>query len=497
MLATGVALGVSVVACVGVYLGLRYSLYREVDGFLIGEVHEFRAILTQKSNDDLKEIEQKIRAEIGSRSNNDLVFRLLDLRGNLLITSDSNDQFANPWNTANAPTELPGADVRFDTIDDDRPGMPYRVCSQRERLPVHGDVIIQAAYHFDRVSRSLAMTRVLCFAVLVITAVLSILGGRAVARSSMMPVVNITRIARQIDAKQLSTRVPLAGTNDELDTLADTLNNMLDRVQQSFRQIQQFTADAAHELRTPLTALRGSAEHALSQPRSEKQLRAVIEKSLEYYRLLSRVTDDLLLLARLNAGQEPLQFEEFSLNRAVDDVVDLYRPLAAEHNVELTWRADSDQVVVVGDSGKIRRVLSNLLDNSIKYMGGPGSIDLSLSQQNGMVSIVVNDTGPGIPPKDLPHLFERFYRGDRARTASGNAANRSAGLGLAICQSIVHAHGGEIAVESKTNRGTTVSVHLHSAGTASRPSREAKSRWFVAGPPNKNGPGTGTKADFQ
>lgn len=467
MLATGVALGVSVVACVGVYLGLRYSLYREVDSFLIGEVHEFRAILTQESDDDLKEVEQEIRAEIGSRSNNDLVFRLLDIQGNLLITSDSNDQFANPWSAANTPTRLSESDGRFETIDDDHVGMPYRVCSQRDHLPVHGEVTIQAAYRIDRVYRSLAMTRVLCLAVLVIAAVLSILGGRAVARSSMLPVVSITRIARQIDAKQLSTRVPLAGTNDELDTLANTLNNMLDRVQRSFRQIQQFTADAAHELRTPLTALRGSAEHALGQPRSEEQLRDVIEKSLEYYRLLGRVTDDLLLLARLDAGQEPLQFERFCLNKAVEDIVDLYRPLAVEHHVELNWQAGTDQVVIVCDSGKIRRVLSNLLDNSIKYMGGPGRIDLSLSQQNGIVHIVVNDTGPGISTKDLPHVFERFYRGDRARTASGNASKRSAGLGLAICRSIMEAHGGEIQIECPASRGTQVTVQLAAANVGS------------------------------
>lgn len=460
MLATGVALGVSVVVCVGVYLSLRYSLYREVDAFLEGEVHEFRAILTHESDDDLKEVEQEIRAEIGSRSNSDLVFRLLDSRGNLLITSDSNDRFANPWTAASGPLPSGDAETWFDMIDDAQLAAPYRICSQREQLAAHGDVIIQAAYRFDRVQRTLALTRILCLSVLVVAAALSIVGGRAVARASMLPVIRITKIARQISAKQLSTRIPLANTQDEIDHLASTLNDMLDRVERSFRQIQQFTADAAHELRTPLTALRGSAEHAIGKPRSEEQLRAVIEKSLEYYRLLGRVTDDLLLLARLDAGQEPLQFEQFNLNKAIEDVVDLYRPLAAEHDIDVNWNGKHGPLVVVGDSGKIRRVLSNLLDNSIKYLGREGKVELALEQRNGTVTIVVSDDGPGISPDDLPHVFERFYRGDRARTASGDAAMRSAGLGLAICQSIVHAHGGRIVVESPPNHGTAVSVYL-------------------------------------
>lgn len=467
LLATSVALGVSIVVCAGVYLGLHYALYREVDSFLEGEVHEFRAILTHEQDDNLQEIEKEIRAEIGSRSNTDLVFRLLDANGKLLITSDPKDRFSDPWDVLYASAESQPAVASFETIDVKELGTPYRICSQRERLQGHGEVVIQAAYRIDRVQRSLAVSRMLCVVVLAVAAALSIFGGRAVARGSLAPVVRITKAARQINAKKLSARVPLADTNDELDVLAQTLNEMLDRVEQSFRQIQQFTADAAHELRTPLTALRGSAEHALAQPRSEEQLRAVIEKSLEYYRLLGRVTDDLLLLARLDAGQEPLKFERFSLTKAVEDVVDLYRPLAAEHGIALDWQPQNGSVDIVGDSGKIRRMLSNLLDNSIKYMGGAGKVDLEVNHQNGMVSIIVRDSGPGISQNDLPHVFERFYRGDRARSASGNAARRSAGLGLAICQSIVHAHHGEIQVECPQGRGTTVTVRMASAALVS------------------------------
>lgn len=462
MLATIVALGVSVLVCVGVYLGLHYSLYREVDGFLVGEVHEFRAILTHEQDDGLQEIEKEIRTEIGSRNNTDLVFRLLDNSGNLLITSDPDDSFSDPWDISSIPAaSLPGV-ASFESIEVKESGAPFRVCSQRERMEDHGNVVIQAAYRIDRVQRSLAVSRMMCIAILAVAAALSVFGGRTVARGSLAPVVKMTKAARQINAKRLSARVPLAETNDELDALAQTLNEMLDRVEQSFRQIQQFTADAAHELRTPLTALRGTAEHALAQPRSEEQLRAVIEKSLEYYRLLGRVTDDLLLLARLDAGQEPLKFEPFSLTKAVEDVVDLYRPLAAENEIEMIHKLQNGPVFVMGDSGKLRRVLNNLLDNSIKYMGGNGKIEITLDQQDGMVSLMVSDTGPGISPEDLPHVFERFYRGDRSRNTSTDAPKRSAGLGLAICQSIVNAHCGEIVIGCEPGEGTAAIVRLPS-----------------------------------
>ncbi|GJQ24977.1 MAG: two-component sensor histidine kinase [Phycisphaerae bacterium] len=458
LLATGVTLGVSTLVCVGVYLALHFALYREVDSFLEGEVHEFRAILTHEQDDDLKEVEREIRAELGSRSNSDLVFRLLRTDGYLLITSDPNDRFPNPWKDSASKTPKASA-AWFETIEQPS-DPPYRISAQIEQLPVHGDVIIQAAYRLDRVQRSLAMCMVFCIAALVIATALAIIGGRAVARGSMAPVVRITKAARQISAQRLSTRVPLAGSHDELDALAQTLNDMLNRVERSFRQIQQFTADAAHELRTPLTALRGSAEHVLAQPRTESELRAVIEKSLEYYHLLGRVTDDLLLLARLDAGKEPLRFEQFSLSRAVDDVVDLYRPLADEHGIQLNCRRENGEVFVVGDSGKIRRVLNNLLDNSIKYMGGAGTVEVALVQEKSVVLLTVCDTGPGISPEDLPHVFERFYRSDRARSARRDAAMRSAGLGLAICRSIVHAHGGEISLECQTDQGTVVAIHL-------------------------------------
>lgn len=457
-LATSVTLGVCILVCLGLYVGLHLLLYREVDGFLMGEVHEFRAILTHESDDGLPEIETEIRAELGSRSNSDLAFRLLDGGGRLLITSLPDDRFPNPWPSA-IPEKSGGSDPSFETLDNVLPS-PYRICSERADIAPHGRVIVQAAYRVDRVQRSLSICRGLCIVAIAVAAGLSFAGGRAVAGRSLKPVVRMTQVARDISGQHLSDRVALSGTGDELDTLAQTLNDMLARVEQSFTQIRQFTADAAHELRTPLTALRGSAEHVLAQPRTAEQLRAVIEKSLEYYRLLGRVTDDLLLLARIDAGQEPLRIERFDLVPMIHDLVDLYRPLAAERGIDMSFWFDSPPVEIEGDSSKVRRVLNNVVDNAIKYMNGPGSVKVALAAEQEFVRIEVVDSGPGIPEKAISRIFERFFRLDAARTATRGAAERGAGLGLSICQSLVRLHGGRISLENGLPRGVKVTIQL-------------------------------------
>ena len=459
LLATFVTLGVCLLICVGVYTSLHVLLYREVDGFIEGEVHEFRAILTHEEDDDLAEIEREIRAELGSRRDSDLVFRLLDDAGNVLITSLPHDEFPNPW-PSSIPRNAAGLGASIETLESGTMASPYGVCSGRAQIIPHGSVIIQAAYRVDRVVRSLAICRVICIAAIALASALSFAGGREIARRSLAPVKSITESARAISAQRLSDRIPLTGAGDELDTLAQTLNDMLSRVESSFRQIQQFTADAAHELRTPLTALRGAAEHALAQPRTADQLGAVIEKSLEYYRLLGRVTDDLLLLARLDAGQEPLQRDTIDLVQMIDDLVELYRPLASEHGIRIVFNHEPCPGYVNGDPSKVRRVLSNVIDNAIKYMDQSGDVVISLNGDVNAARIDIIDDGPGIPSEVLPRVFERFFRVDSARTSDRDSARRSAGLGLSICQSLVRLHGGEISIQNRSGRGLRVTIYL-------------------------------------
>lgn len=454
---TAVTCSVCLILCVGLYIGLRLSLMGEVDRFLEGEVLEFRSILSE-ANDNLLEIEQDIRRELGSRLRNDLTFRLLDSHGRLLVTSDPDDRLPPQWMPPARDAEDESR-VVLETVPLAGLDYPARVCSRWVTLPDGSSCLAQATYLLDRVNNSLSIFRRACALALLLAALLAFVGGRWLANRSLVPVGRMANAARRIGAAgTLSERIDRTGTADELDRLAETLNEMLERIERQVRQIQQFTADAAHELRTPLAALRGGAEVALSRARTSEELRKVMEESIEHYVRLSRLTDDLLLLARADAGHLALHVEKFRLDRAVADVVDLYAPAAGEHGLDLRL-GESREVWIEGDSSRIRQLVGNILDNSIKYIGNGKRIDVSVAVENGRAALRVKDDGVGISPDEVDHVFDRFFRADKARV---HESSNGAGLGLAICQSIVKLHQGTIDLQSTPNIGTQVVVSMPS-----------------------------------
>lgn len=328
--------------------------------------------------------------------------------------------------------------------------------------PAGRKCIAQASYKLDQVNESLTTIRGICAVVLVVVLIVAILVGRFLARRSLRPVQSITATAERIGVRGLGERIPLAGTNDEIDRLATTLNKMLERIERFVRQMQQFTADASHELRTPLAALRGSAEVALSQKRSTDELRQTLEEGISQYERLQRVAEDLLLLTRLDAGEVVMRREAVVLCDSVADVVDLYAPLAEEKGLSLGIES-CDKAVVQGDDGRLRQVVGNLLDNSIKYTPPSGRISVSVAKAHGNARIQVKDSGIGIAANELSNVFNRFYRVDSSRSA---VTAPGTGLGLSICQSIVEAHGGSITIESTPMKGTCVTVLLPADGFA-------------------------------
>lgn len=448
--ATGITLTVSLLVCVVLYIGIRFSLYREVDAFLAGEIMEFRTILSAAGG-DLIEVQRRVRAELGSRQRGDLTFRLLAPDGKVLLTSDAMDALPNPWPVPPPPP----ADLLFQTEPGTSPGTPSRTCSQWVNSPDGTTRIVQATYLLDQVNASLSRFIEICVAALGAAAVLAVVGGRILAARSLRPVGTMATAARRISVENLADRLERSGTGDELDQLAETFNDMLTRLEKQVAQLHQFIADAAHELRTPLAALRGNAEVALSGRRPADELRAVLADAIEEYDRLSRIADDLLLLARADAGQKLIRSARFPLDRAVVDVVDLFSPEAEERGVSLIL-SDRNEIWIDGDDGRLRQMLSNLLDNAIKFTPDGGTVRVSQSTSNGMIELTVRDTGVGIAPEHLPHVFDRFYRADRARTHDGGGA----GLGLSICRTIVEAHGGDIRLTSRPGGGTTVSVRI-------------------------------------
>jgi heavy metal sensor kinase len=467
---TAITLLACVLLCAILYFGLRLAVIREVDGFLEGEVYEFRSILTEEDEaDEFPEVQREIRHELGSRLRGDLTFRLLDRTGRLLLSSDPQDPLPDPW--AMPPVgEMESASACLATFRVPRLRSSFRVCSHW--IALRGTpYVAQAAYLLNGMEDSLATFRHVCLAALLVVPVMALAGGYVLARRSLRPVETITRTARQIGAGQLSRRIARSGSGDELDRLAETLNDMLDRIEKHVHQMQQFTADASHELRTPLAALRGTAEVALSRSRSTEELRTVLEDSMEHYARLSRIADDLLLLARADVGQLPLARERICLNQAVADVVDLYTPLAQEQGIELKV-VEGPEVWLYADGARIRQLLGNIIDNAVKYAGDGSHVRVALTTAKGRALLTVTDDGPGIAPQDLPHVFDRFYRADRSR--SSRAAG-GAGLGLPICRMIAELHGGDIHLDSSPDRGTSVTVSLPLVNAATGSSERSDS----------------------
>jgi heavy metal sensor kinase len=282
-------------------------------------------------------------------------------------------------------------------------------------------------------------------------------GGFAISRQIFRPIAAISATASAISASDISGRIDFVDIDQELSDLASVLNAMFDRLQSAFEQQTRFTADASHELRTPLAIIRSHADLALTRQRSETEYREALQAIARAAKRMTGLVDGLLTLARADAGKLDLQRERVDLASLVAEVVDLFRPLAAEKQV--TFTAELSEVTALGDAERLAQVVTNLVSNAIGYNLPGGTVNVRLEEEGTTALLEVEDTGCGIPESDRPHLFERFYRVDKARSrASGGN-----GLGLAICKSIIEAHGGGIDFTTEVGKGTTFRVRLPTA----------------------------------
>ena len=280
-------------------------------------------------------------------------------------------------------------------------------------------------------------------------------GGWLLAHRALKPVDRMTAAARRISAEQLSQRVDETGTGDELDNLAKTLNQMLTRLDAAFSQVRRFSADASHELQTPLTILKGELEVVLRSTRTPEEYRATLESALEEVDRIARLVEGLLLLARAEAGVLRMDRQEVDLEQMLEEVYLRFKPLADSHGIELRLGA-IEPLHIQGDRERLERMTSNLVDNAIKYTGAEGRVTLGLQHDSRWATILISDTGSGIPIEEQKHIFQAFYRTAQARSL----AERGTGLGLSIAQSIAVAHGGTIQVESAPGQGSSFRVSI-------------------------------------
>jgi len=317
------------------------------------------------------------------------------------------------------------------------------------------DEFMQVAMDREHDEYLLARYRDRLWLVLGVSLVLCSLVGYLIARSGMRPIENIGHKAARIRATTLHERIETRGLPAELCGLAETFNAMLDRLEQSFRHVSQFSDDVAHELRTPVNNLRGEIEVALSKSRSGEQYRGVLESCLEECARIARLIRTLLFLARSDTAAEALQREKIDVGQELRTVQTYYEAAAAEAGIDLNASA------VAGVYGEFDRTLfqqaiGNLVSNAIAHTPAGGLVSLAASADPSGLTVSVSDTGCGIASEHLPRVFERFYRVDQARTGS----RQNVGLGLAVVKSIATRHGGRVEIESEVGRGTQVRLVL-------------------------------------
>jgi signal transduction histidine kinase len=316
------------------------------------------------------------------------------------------------------------------------------------------DQYLVTAASLARIDASVAAFRQLVVLLALAGAAFAFGAGWLLARGALRPVAALTETARAIaHSRSLERRVPAAPRGDELGRLAGTFNEMLDSLQSAYRAQQRFVADASHELRAPLTAIQGNLDLLDRHPRmsTEERGEAISEARQEAQRL-TRLVADLLALARADAGV-PLRREAVELDRVLMDAIADARHLTRGQTLEV---GHLEPVVVQGDPDRLKQLILILLDNAIKYTPPQGQVIAGLHHNGQSVEVAVRDTGIGIPPEDLPHVFDRFYRADPARSRDPGGT----GLGLAIARWIAEQHGGMILLTSQPGHGTTATAHL-------------------------------------
>ena len=339
-------------------------------------------------------------------------------------------------------------------------GEETRVRSARLTIGRQVVGVVQVGENAESIDRVIELLGVVFLGVGVGTAVLALIAGYWLARSALKPIDDVTGVAREIEASDLSRRIEASGKPSEVQRLADTFDSMLERLSAAFQQQRNFVMDVSHELRTPLTALRGQLDVMLMDDRLDEDRRGHLQRmSAEVGRLI-RLTSNLLYLAHAEAGRD-LHRAPVELDAVCLEVYRQAKELRPEVNLRL---GHEDQVAVMGDADLLKQLIMNLVDNGLKYTPAGGQVVLSLYRDARQARVKVEDSGAGIPADQLPHIFERFYRGPN----SGTRGTGGAGIGLAISRWIARAHGGDILVDSESGRGSVFTVVLPLAPDGSR-----------------------------
>lgn len=453
------------------YFTLSNSLHRDVDN----KLRSLAELIAAESSSPLSKfgfgsIDQALELSLDLKPIGKFI-QVLDESGKIGRRSENLKNVQLPVSLQTLKNATQGI-VTFETH---RVGnLPLRIITYPVKENHHITRIIQIASSLEDVEEALNKL----FLILLITVpsalVVASLGGQFLARKALKPVDQITHTARVITTKNLNQRIEPLKVKDEISRLVDTFNDMISRLDQSFNQIKQFTADASHELKTPLTILKGEVEVALRRERTPSEYIQILESNLEEINRMSKIVDDLLWLSKADIGEIKIQKEEVNLTALIQELVDQMSLLAQSKRIQIqtVHHNGSEEIRIYGDALRMRELFLNLIDNGIKYTEEGGEITIHLQKETslqneemigssdgrkiGFAKVTISDTGIGISKEDQRKIFNRFYRVDKARSRDQGGS----GLGLSICKWIVEAHQGEIEVESEPGKGSSFIVKL-------------------------------------
>jgi heavy metal sensor kinase len=341
---------------------------------------------------------------------------------------------------------------------------PVRVATVPVQMGDRVPYLVQAGTSLEGVEGALRRASAILLILTPSVFLAALLGGWSLVSRALRPVDEITRTALELESRNLDRRIVPSRPDDEIGRLAGAFNEMIARLDQSFRQIQQFSADASHELKTPLTAIRGEAEVALLGDLTQAEYRRALRSIVEEVERVSAVVENLLTLARADADQVRLRRERVALHELLMTAYEQMERVARAKGVTLDLE-EIDDLTVEGDPLWLQQLVTNLVNNAVKYTPAGGEVRLSLVREGTLSGLRVTDTGIGIPEEHQPHVFDRFYRVDPGRSRDSGGS----GLGLSIARWIAEAHGGTISLRSQVGHGSTFTVHLPLEAPPGRP----------------------------
>jgi heavy metal sensor kinase len=448
---TAVALLMTAISLAAVWLGARAALYRETDAVLIGNVREVAIAITDL-DPDINAVVAELQRRAKANAERGWFTHLLTEDGATIWKSD-----LCPDTVATFPPS------RKDRRENVVQVGPYRYARLAIDAAGPRPFHIRVGMSTESLDENIRALMRLLVTVGIALSLLTPLVGYWLAVRATRPVSAILATADRLRPTRLGDRLAVSGAGDELDRLSATINRLLDQVAMHVERQEQFVADAAHELRGPLTAMQSTLEVAVSQDRPATEYRETLTDVLEAAQHLSKLANDLLILAESGEASLPHVREAVDLAGVTAQAVAMFAGVAEERGVSLELETRS-RPVVGGDTGRLRQVVGNLLDNALRFTPQGGRVVVTIADEGASGGIVaVHDNGSGIAPGNLERIFDRFWVVDPARS---HAASRSGGLGLAICKSVVEGCGGSITVASRPGAGTTVTVRLPRAPAA-------------------------------